>query len=120
MFKENKIINILIITIYIIISILSIIFLTQEGIYKNLIPNFTTSQYGKEKNIGVKNTEYKENNRKFKNNSNQNKNINNSNKEQDEYINKSNIFDTVNIMILFAGGTYYIFEIIERKNSSFQ
>lgn len=117
-FKEKKIISILIIAIYIIVSILGIISLIQKDIYKNFIPNFDTFQYGKEKNIEVRDTEDKENNRKFKNNRNQGKNIKNINKEKEEHINKANIFDTINIMILFVGGTYYIFDIIDKKLTS--
>lgn len=81
----------------------AIVIVIDVGVHKNFIPNFATPQYEKEKNIGAKNTEYKDNNRKFKNYRNQGKNINHMNKEKEEHINKSNILDTINIMILFAG-----------------
>lgn len=117
---NKKSISTIILSLYILFSLFGIISLTKESIYKNFIPDFTTFQYGKERNEELINREYENDNGiKFKNRGmqkNQGKKINNSNNKNEEHFNKVNMFDIISIMIIFVGGTHYIFKVIDNKN----
>lgn len=119
---NKKSISAVILALYILFSLFGIISLTKESIYENFIPDFTTFQYGKERNEELMNIEHENSNGiRFKNRGkqkNQGKNMKNSdNKRNEEHFNKANVFDIISIMILFVGGTYYIFKVIDNKNS---
>ncbi len=103
---KNNNVGFLVLVIYIIISIFGIISLANKNLYKNFIPDFNNLKYS-QKNMNFKD-KYKGNNVKFKNRT----------KKIKQHNDGVNIFSTMSIMILFAGGTYYIFNIMDKRAKS--
>ncbi len=94
---KTKTIKYFIFLVYLIFAISGIMSLSKYSIYNKLF----LIQNNNKNNYIIKGNHYHKQNK--------NKNQNQS---------KSNILDTINILILFSGGTYYVINLIESKKDS--
>ena len=106
--NNNKSIQIVFTLVYCIILILSIMSLSKNSIYSKLIP------------VGIEKNSIKQNyaGRRYQNrnsNNSGNKLYKNRNNIVMENRKNSNIFDVIIIIISFAGGTYYVNKIVNKK-----